>query len=434
MLFIVLIILLIIAIMLSLRHDSNYANPIFIVLAVFAVGCIVAAANMVRWDFELSSESFLIILSVLASWVMGCLVGENISIKTPRLSFRSKAQGGGYSFSLLNERNLSDLKILVGTLIQLVLVGYYIAYYLRAVGGVSSLFFSILRDQMMTEEEVPFLIGHIILITRSIAMIFIYHCVKAIINREKINALKDLPPILIYFVLEIFGTSRSGFVYIGGYIVVMYLLLYYKKNGRSRQLAKRTRNTITKVAIVVVAAFILLGNLTGKTQYMGIIDMMSMYVGAPICNIQYYLENSIQFVSPYFGAYTQPFLSSVQRALHVSGTETTNLYYPFVKYGDTRGRTNIYSALVKPLIDYGFGGTIIFYFLCGLFIGAVYKRVLKEDCSKYRIIMYGYLAMPLFLFGLEYQIGNYWLATRTIYVVVYTFILNKLFKGELAYE
>lgn len=431
MLLILLIILLIFIILFCTKIDANYANPIFIVFAVFTIGCIVAAANMTRWDFELSGETAFVITSILVAWLVGCLIGE-------RLSFRiGTIKRGSYkvdycldSGDLFAESNPSDARILFATIIQFILVGYYIYYYFTSIGGFSSMFFSNLREQMMSDEEVPFLIGHCILITRTIAMVFIYHLIKAIINGKKRSVVKDLPPIVLYFILEIFGTSRSGFVYIGGYIVVVYLLLYLKKYGRSRRIAKKTRNTIVRIGLILIFVFIVLGNLTGKTQYMGIIDMISMYIGAPICNVQYYLENSSLFVSPYFGAYTQPFLASVQRALHVQGTEVTTLYYPFVKYGETRGRTNIFTAIVKPMIDFGHVGTIFFYLLCGIFIGTMYRKVLKPDCSKYRLIMFGYLCMPLFLFGLEFQIGNYWLATRTLYVVIYTFIFSKIIRGE----
>lgn len=414
MLFAILVILLITLMLLTKKIDDNYANPFFVSVAVFLVGCFVVLANLRRWEFVLQKKVFFVILFFMIAFWLGCMIPLKTCLSKSMVHTTNIGIGG-----IPDIKPSSSFMVIAFFIIQISCLVLYVLFYYKTLfidwNDVSAV-----RDTML-DAEYPGYIGHLYLISRTIAMVYCYQFIYFWI--KKVKKVKLLIPIIPYLILEIATTGRSGFIYFFGYAIVIYCMLIKQLVNDLRHVSRIVRNRILKIGATVLIVFILLGNLTGKTQYMGVYDMLSMYIGAPICNIQYYFDNASMYISPRFGAYTQPFLSSIFDVLGYK-KYTGTLYYPFVKYADTLGRTNIYTTIVKPIIDYGVIGAIIFIFICGIIIGCLYKRAKEKSCSSRRLIIFGYFMMPLFCFGLEYQIGNFWFATRMVYTLIYILIVD----------
>ena len=184
------------------------------------------------------------------------------------------------------------------------------------------------------------------------------------------------------------------------------------------------------VSIIVLVAFIGLGNLTNKTEKFGVLNMISSYFGASIYAFKNYINHTYSYVSPYWGFNTLPIVNTLRGIFGAYVAVQDTYYFPALiiptKVSGVVSTTNLYTCLTKPMTDFGYNGMLIFYLLLGLAYASYYYHVIRRGNNAIQIILLGYAMMPVFCASAEYAFGSFLFAPNAIYQIIYLFIFLKI--------
>lgn len=273
--------------------------------------------------------------------------------------------------------------------------------------------------------------GHAMLFSRAAGCVFVFFIAKKkIIECTKIRV-TDMIPVVCYLLMEIISTSRSGIIYFLGYIIVCVSMIRYKKNDGKVRASKEIKKVIIRVTVIVLVAFVGLGYLTGKTKKLGAFNMVSVYFGGSIYDLNFYLDNMNKFQSPGFGYFTMPIVNSVKSALGIAYPILDEFYLPFVPVQlkiqtGFQTASNLYTSLTKPILDYGIIGSAFFWIILGSFYLFLFYYVLNRKGVGMGIILYSYIMMPVFCASSEYVFGSFLFSPSAVYSLVYLYFVFKL--------
>jgi oligosaccharide repeat unit polymerase len=102
-------------------------------------------------------------------------------------------------------------------------------------------------------------------------------------------------------------------------------------------------------------------------------------------------------------------------------------YIPlFVDFGSIT--TNVYTALMRYISDYGFLGCGIILFLLGFGYTFFYELISLSNYKDWMVLLYAFVSYPIFLIAREERFFNEILASRTVYTFIIMMVFYKLIK------
>lgn len=418
----ILFIILILFFLIEFYSSRDYlVSPSVVMIGSFLIATFVAVLNP-QWDFCMKWQTAIIILATLFTFCVGSKIPKKIKII--RKKFIKYNIGDSYKV------NIIAMHILL--ILQWIMLAVYILFIFQ-IGGGTSWTAIVSARRWMLQNNIPNIYGHINHLSFSIAAVYIYIFFRQIIlDGNKSHLCKYILIIIPYILNEIVGSSRTGIIYLLGYILTLMVYFVQKKIndegvGKKKQI-KKILGIAIKVVVVTFIAFIILGYLTGKTSQLGVRNMISTYFGGSLYNLDYYIQKKDEFISPSFGYFTLPIIKSVLSKIGVVFTGVDKYYFPMNLIPTNNGDdvfspTNLYTCITKVMTDYGFIGMLLFYLVLGIIYGIMYKQVLKTRTPGLSLIYYGFLIMPLVGASAEYLFGTMLFAPYGMYRVLYLFIL-----------
>ena len=404
----------------SLFNSKKYfISPMVSIVGSFWIAVTIVMLNP-QWDFEISSQCVYVICFAVFAFYGGGWVSKHISIK--HVSYRD-------DICFAYDPRSSALVFFLA--LQWVLLAFFGFFVFQIGNGLSLEAIKSARIWML-HNDIPNIYGHIIHASFSISAVYIFLLLEQLFIFKKTKGLGYYIFVIIpYIFIEVISSSRTGIIYLASYFLALFVFFLQTRLKLDKIDIKKQRKKIVKICVFVSVAvfllFILLGNITGKTGDLGIVNMVSTYFGGSIYNLNFYVDHQQDFQSPCWGYFSFPILKSVSAALGRDIPDVGSYYFPMhlipSKFDSNAfSPTNLYTCIAKPMTDFGFWGMILFFFVLGVFYGISYKYVVKSNKVGLNLIFYGFFLMPLIGSSAEYLFGTMLFAPYAIYRIIYIYI------------
>lgn len=429
--FMILILWLIILMLLIITYqitDFNITAPSIIVLISFFLVTSSSVIYSFFLDFSISELTVGIVVTFLFCIILGNVISSNIlNNKTYNAKSRRVVK---YNIG----------KNLLAIYIILTIIGVYISY--QDVVASAKLLSSNISDQtllLLYAREAylqgigirSFGVQYYMQASNCFAHVSMYCLVSNIINYgwEK-DDIKFLIPIIFLFIYTFLdGGGRTGFIrsffYIFMFITILLRIKYYHN----------IRTINQKVIIIAGLAFIMFILFFFLLKYFrggefDLFDQIFRYFGASIPALDQFINGNV-LVKRNIDLFGSNTLFGIYKSIAKLGFDIPQLYPPaefvYIDYLNT----NIYTAIMRYIQDFGYFLTFVIAILYGVVYGWGDFIVLKNKLIGFPIVMYVFLASPLCEMAIEERFFMNIVSIVTIeQILVMYFIYNYLIKMD----
>lgn len=238
---------------------------------------------------------------------------------------------------------------------------------------------------------------------------------------------------ILFILFMYFGGSRSTIVRLLTFVIIVYYILFIRSTKDKRKVRKVIRK-FYYFAIITVVIFLASLSLYGRTNVYSPFHYLFVYTGAPLYNLDVFIQNSDFPVSQeLFGQ--QTFFRFYDFWIRRLRLETYELALPFVRYSADYGLGNVYTTFYQFLYDFGYSGIVPLISLIAYFYTNNYNKLLVNNKLggkvEFRLFVYAYLfndLLMLFFSNRFYETGL-GVSTLRIFVFTYFFVSIVFEKG-----
>ena len=391
--------------------DKSFCSPAFI----FCAGFTLASADLLTmvdyWKVDLHWNTYYVITG-------GCLVFILISFAVKKALRSFKLDTKGISLDVFpttrNEVNISKfmlLCVLAFNALSIMILSYKVISVIRSFGmytGILSSFGKYAAISKFSNRNVSLgFLNNLMLFLRAEGYIFGNLVVVAYFKNKKIDFL-----LLLCFVSCVISTfitgSRGGSIYM---ILSLVPSVYLCREKKILKKPIKAKYVILLGLLGFGSLFLLqlVGSVMGRTMKEEVSPWayISIYLGAPIQNLDYFLQQSHE-ASKVFGGTT--FYYQIQ--YYAVGHNRLDLIYdfdlPFVKFNN-HNAGNVYTIFYAFFYDFGYKGVVILTGLMALMIQTIYEYTLKSIRKPFSIsrlfYMYMFPTIPLSFFSNKFYEG-----------------------------
>lgn len=208
-----------------------------------------------------------------------------------------------------------------------------------------------------------------------------------------------LLPLIPDFIMRLVSTSRTAFLMIFLAFVVLYFLVQ-DKNIETKKL--RIPNWLIIMGGIFVVLFLWYGIIRNDASSIPIIDYLQMYTCSSIYALDYRLVNgwdpNIDFgFNTLGGIYDLFHIPRIQKVQWGTGMVTFNIH---------GAHSNIFTALLPPIMDFGFLWMFIIRFFEAFVTGKIISKVYKSNQTNRRLFIWMYFALFLIYCYFMFSTGN----------------------------
>lgn len=221
---------------------------------------------------------------------------------------------------------------------------------------------------------------------------FLYNLIK-----WNIKLYRLLLPLVGYLIILISTTGRSQYIFVVCIFITMIISIYYNKDSTSFKYNKIIFSRVSKISLFSIIFLMLYAMISRKSSGDSsntLYQTLTSYFSAPIYGLDISMDKffyGIKGSDLTFGYYT---LQKIHSFLNQFGFNyPTPVFHnlPFFYYRN--GGSNIYTALLFPILDYGIMGMLISRFLIGS-VYSIFKRLFfhsirNEENNISLIIFFG---------------------------------------------
>lgn len=419
LLFFSLLLLLLVALVIN---KGEVLTPWVILCAVYTIGSFIVVLNNQNWEVSLSALTVFVIIVGLVSFGIGALFSKQTIL------VRNSWKNQNVTKENLNNLRPIQVPLLIILLISLffsilLFLNFHQAYQLSLLGGNPGGYELMLKYARRAinyhgySRDGLLNYGNVFCRATSYVLVYIF-LYNSIYFKQNLRNYINLIPVIIYIGITILTTGRNELLYLVITSLIIWGLLYRKKNNFDSENNIKLVFRLILVTLMFLFCFYQLGSLTGKSQISSLFDTISRYLGSSIVALDIYLTSPRNLTNTeYFGGET---LYGFYRVLKTLGFNTDgfdfNVAREFV-YGSF-GLTNIYTALRRYINDFGYFGMIVIQFLLGFFYTKWFMRVRRTNSTDKSIIFYATFFYPIVESVVEERFLSNILTTTTIYLVI----------------
>ncbi|MBR1555032.1 MAG: oligosaccharide repeat unit polymerase [Oscillospiraceae bacterium] len=383
-------------------------NPVFLCCAAFLLSIFSAYYNIFNWAIHLSPITIGLILCSLTAMVVCSTLVTEISFKNSN------------SFQLVRVKTIKieDYKFYLILLIGIAAAYFYLKDVIRIAkssgyvsgSGLTELLTMYRKshfDSSSVENNISrvafYLIDIYKVMTHLITYVAINNLITAKNNKDRFDAAKLFSVTLLYAGISILGAARFRILQLFTYIVIVYFMLYKKKNGWKKRFKIKTILMIILAVFLLLTVFVALRSVIGRetdsdpiyyiTSYMGgSIELLDLFIKDPVPPSDIWGKESFYMIYSFLG-----------RKLHIE-----EWCYTFVKeFRMANGYNvgNVYSALRCFYYDFGFLGCVLASGLVGAIYTYLYKRIGRKKIDTdidLGIVAYGFIFYAIALYCINY--------------------------------
>jgi len=407
----------------------DFLEPSVLVVSMMTASTFMAIIYAERWGLQISLKGFLFIISVAFIFFVGGFFAKKCFATNKKINENTSENISKKTY------DISWLTIFAVTLLMLGML----AYNIERVHAISMLYHNregiegylnmirIVRPLLESGEMPSFglVFGVFFNLSRLIAYIFIYlFAYNLLYSTAKRADFRLLIPALLEIPFQILTTGRLGLFIVVVYTLIVSIMLYQKGENYSFKSRTNALKIMGVGGFLFIAAFLLMGMLTwkGVTEDRTPLIILSHYLGLSIPALDSLTHMTLP-ESAYVGSHT---LQGAYRFMHavLPSIPAVEAFLPFVQFNGID--TNVFTMFGQYLMDYGYIGTLALSWIFGFIYTACYTSVKSsENHIETPIIMYGYLAYPLFLSSISERIFMDFTNTAGAFAIL-LFILIKI--------
>ena len=405
------------------NEHADLVSPPFIVSFMFLLSSLTVLINLREWNVDLSLITvFLIVTSVIFFYI-----GYRIAIRTVVLKKNKLSNNDATGVLQMNYIRINTLIVACSIFFLCVTaVLYYrermrLASTLGAGGSLFSVISAARHAEYYTDETMSELVQRLLIISKSISYVLAYAFVNnANIKKPNQKDFLSIIPILVYGAIMLLSGGRMSFIHILSYLIILFAITAYRRNGISAELRAKIMKAILRVVLIFFALFIYMGFNSGKITS-SIRDSVSVYVGSSINALDIFMKTDM----PDETVFGQETLIPVYSALRSFGimipkVETISAR-EFVSMNGVR--TNVYTALRRYVRDYSIPGCFLIMIFLGFLYGKFYRYTLTIKSKDYSRIIYASIFYPLIEMSIEERFFLKVFSLKEIYELIIIFVL-----------
>jgi oligosaccharide repeat unit polymerase len=254
------------------------------------------------------------------------------------------------------------------------------------------------------------------------SVLFFYY---SFLNKKYYSCFKWAVLIVFYFPFILLTAGRQLFLYFILFSLISLIMVLRKK-----RIVHKGKNEMFIMLLFFFGFlffFLSIGVLNGKINSdLGFFRVLVHYAGINISAFDVFINEMNIPDSNYIGMMT---LNAVNAIVNHFGFEIPAgiSYIPlFVDFGSIT--TNVYTALMRYISDYGFLGCGIILFLLGFGYTFFYELIALLNYKNWMVLLYAFVSYPIFLIAREERFFNEILASRTVYTFIIMMVFYKLVK------
>ena len=391
-------------------------QPSCIINATWLLSAICSWINLGLWKFELHANTVIVILCALL-----CIYLVNLffyKFSNPKKNEKSRP---------LKFISVNGIVLAVFVLIQLVTIVLYYREIIRITGGDMSFhaMMKVFRNATSygMEDEVTFVVRQLakLSLVTSIVFMFVF-CNNYLIGGFKNNK-RNLIPSGIYFIQAFLTGGRYNLAILLIATIVSMVLLRY------RQIKKSVRLTF-KLFAATVLGFVLISigfygamYLVGRDSNLNMISYIAKYLGGSVPLLDMFLQEGL----PHSEIWGKETFYGIINSLSKRGFLNVERYIVHLEFRTSNGMNvgNVYSALRRPLADFGIGGMLLLQALFSAIMSYAYNRV-KLRGSDIGIILYSLFAESIFFHFYHDHFYSYHISFGTLLAILMIVIVYKV--------
>lgn len=378
----------------------NLLSPWFLLCTVFFATFLIVLVNFKNWDVEINGYFVLYVSTAILVFGIGTYV---VNLCQPKVKVKS-------TNTLLQEAKINvKYPVNIFLILSVVFGVLYIFKLFLDAGSAASLSqrLRIIYENRINDNYSPgFVFNQMSEIVRAIAYINTYRIfIKLFLKSDKINIIKLVIPIFVFFATALVVTDRNIFLRFGIFFICLWVLFYYQ-NSRKKDTNFKIIRGIVVIAIVILVLFYFMGKM--KLYSSDFLKSLSIYGGSALNNFNLWIRNFDGNLLYGQSTFTQ-FFDSLGTLLNPLGfnihgaVDEVDVFTSYISSNGYNYVSNIYTALKPYVEDFGYFGVILFPFIMGCFYQWLFIKTKK---SKYGFnwLIYCLLIYPVIFFPILEQL------------------------------
>jgi oligosaccharide repeat unit polymerase len=411
-------------------NNKRLLSPTLILFATFTLSIFFLIINKDFSLLEISLKTYLVIVTSLVAWGVGEILSKPayIKIKKPIVNLAPK-------YLILPSNRILFISCLI--IFGVAVSEYYrFASLGKSLGGDNIISYYILVRSYVVEGQNSNIQSSMSAATKTvIAMITLaktitYFLIVLFFYNKYFHGVikyKYLFPVLFFLPILFFTTSRSTFLELFSFIFLVILLIRSQSIGWGKDSFKILRKMTIPLLIITVGFFavgFLRSNGIGTMFNRDMFNNVSKYFGSSIIGLDIMLNSRIDF-SGRIAEQTMPILYAILEKIGFAYNRSP-LHSDFFYLGNGQ-YSNIYTALRKPILDFGILGMLVTRVCMGFIYGLIYRYYIYNLNNPYSIK--AYVILPVLYFPIIMYIFSdlfyYFTKFNFFETLLFLVILNK---------
>lgn len=243
-------------------------------------------------------------------------------------------------------------------------------------------------------------------------------------SKFKVYDLILLLPIVLYIPFMIFTTGRMAMMSFGIFIFVLGTLLYQKSQNYTKKSTDNALMFFAVAGILFIIFFLFMGFFTGKiaSENHNVLMILAHYAGISLPAFDKAIH-TIYTDNGFVGSHT---LLGIYRILSRIGIDvpSVDIFLPFVKFNGID--TNVYTAEWRYYLDFGTFGMGAIMWIMGAAYTFFYSCIKYSSSSAFFLILYSFIAFPLFLSSIDERFFLDLFGTAILYDIILILLFKRL--------
>lgn len=380
--------------------NGDIVSPAFIFCFGFLLSFLDLLLSLRMWQTSISLQTGAIIILGAAIFTIVTVVVHMTSI-----SLRNKTIKKNIYISQPNVLfNISSWKLILFFIFQLVVIHYMQKYVVLLTapygtnGSLSSAISMYQYLQKFTTLQINFPkpLTYAFVLSSSSCYVWGYVTIHNYYFSHKLN-FWVLANLLVSLAGSFLTGSRGVAVQAVLALLVLYLM-YYRDGGKKLNIWKVLIVPVI-LGVCVLASFRFLAGVLGRDDSLGIFEYISVYLGAPIKNLDTFLATPPSVGTSIWGyntfAMQWRWLANAFN-LHIPEAAIN----PNMQYLNGHNLGNVFTAYKNFIMDFGVGGSLLCIAMMSLIVSWLYERTKKIKVNKFTKIdwvkiLYSYLVVSV---------------------------------------
>lgn len=400
LLFFILAILLVIS---FLQGGKHFAAPWFLLcLTTFASYCIVLL-NSANWQVVIYESFVLYLTTALLFFGLGCVLVASLSRGgVPATEHKTPEEAG------LERKYPLDLLLAASVLCGVL----YVAKVFIDSGASGSLGERLrhIYDMTVNEDYTPgFLFTQLMEITVAIAYVNTYRLMQRLYSKhDRLGIVRLLIPVAVFLVVVLFTTDRNKFLRYAIYVLALYVF-FYRKNCKKPHPNVRLFVRVLILIAAAAVAFFLLG--AAKQYTSGFSRAIGIYGGSGLYNFNLWLGTEFDGKLTFGASTFSSAIGSLETVFgHSFGLELAPRFDRYIVFASPNGyvySSNIYSALMPYVQDFGYFGVVGVPFVTGMFFQFLFREASRRQYG-FAVVLYCALVYQVVFYPIAEQLFRRW--------------------------